>query len=131
MALTDKQKQFCEEYLIDLNATQAAIRSGYSKNSAKEIGCQHLTKLNIQEYIQELKNKRSERVQITQDDIARDLIEIKDACKKLNPAVAIKALDQLAKHVGFYEADNKQKDDDTPTVFIIQNASERKKTPDK
>ena len=45
--MTKKQKRFVEEYLIDLNATQAAIRAGYSPTTAKEIGCENLTKPNI------------------------------------------------------------------------------------
>lgn len=65
--LTDKQSMFVKEYIIDLNATQAAIRAGYSEDSAKEIGCENLTKPNIQEAIQEEMNKRSERVEITSD----------------------------------------------------------------
>jgi len=51
--VTEKQKRFCDEYLIDLNATQAAIRAGYSAKTAKAIGCENLTKPNIQAYIQE------------------------------------------------------------------------------
>ena len=51
--MTEKQKRFCDEYLIDLNATQAAIRAGYSAKTAKAIGCENLTKPNIQAYIQE------------------------------------------------------------------------------
>lgn len=47
--LTDKQARFCEEYLIDLNATQAAIRAGYSEKTAREQAAQNLSKLNIQE----------------------------------------------------------------------------------
>ena len=49
--MTKKQKRFVEEYLIDLNATQAAIRAGYSPATAKEIGCENLTKPNISEAI--------------------------------------------------------------------------------
>ncbi|WP_211657543.1 terminase small subunit [Parapedobacter composti] len=45
--MTDKQKRFCEEYLVDLNATQAAIRAGYSENTAKEIAYENLTYRNI------------------------------------------------------------------------------------
>ena len=55
--LTDKQRRFVEEYLIDLNATQAAIRAGYSVKTAKEIAAQNLTKLNISEYIAENINR--------------------------------------------------------------------------
>lgn len=51
--MTEKQKRFCDEYLIDLNATQAAIRAGYSAKTAKAIGCENLTKPDLQAYIQE------------------------------------------------------------------------------
>lgn len=51
--MTKKQKRFADEYLIDLNATQAAIRAGYSKKTAKEIGYENLTKLHIKTYIEE------------------------------------------------------------------------------
>lgn len=52
--LTDKQKRFCEEYVIDWNATRSAIAAGYSENTAKEIGCENLTKPNIAKYIEEI-----------------------------------------------------------------------------
>lgn len=71
--LTDKQKRFCEEYIVDLNATQAAIRAGYSKKTANEQGAQHLVKLSIQEYIQQLQKERSERTQITADRVIQEL----------------------------------------------------------
>lgn len=51
--LTIKQKKFADEYIISGNATEAAKKAGYSKNSAKEIGAQNLTKLNISKYIKE------------------------------------------------------------------------------
>ncbi|MFZ7342934.1 terminase small subunit [Avibacterium volantium] len=73
--LTDKQKRFVEEYLIDLNATQAAIRAGYSEKTAYSIGQENLTKPEIQAAIQTAQNKRAERVQITQDDVIRMLLE--------------------------------------------------------
>ncbi|MGR6647698.1 terminase small subunit [Avibacterium paragallinarum] len=73
--LTDKQKRFVEEYLIDLNATQAAIRAGYSKNRASELGYQLLQKTTVQQAIEAAQNKRAERVQITQDDVIRMLLE--------------------------------------------------------
>ena len=62
MKLTDKQKGFCDEYLIDLNATQAAIRAGYSKKTAYSIGIENLKKPVIQNYIdkrlKQLEDKR-------------------------------------------------------------------------
>jgi phage terminase small subunit len=74
--LNDKQKRFCEEYLIDLNATQAAIRAGYSKKTAKETGYENLTKPHIQGYIQELVNQRSERTQIDADKVLNELAKL-------------------------------------------------------
>lgn len=76
MALTDKQEMFCREYLIDLNATQAAIRAGYSKNSANEQGAQNLAKLSIAQRIIELKAARNERVEIDADYVLKRLTEI-------------------------------------------------------
>ena len=78
MSLTPKQERFCQEYLIDLNATQAAIRAGYSEDSAGVIACQNLTKLNIQNRLSELAKARSERVGIDQDWVLeniRDMFE--------------------------------------------------------
>mgnify|MGYP004707086033 CR=1 FL=1 len=60
MALTDKQEMFCREYLIDLNAKQAATRAGYSDNTARKIGSENLTKPDIQNRIAELKAERNE-----------------------------------------------------------------------
>ncbi|MDO9957362.1 terminase small subunit, partial [Glaesserella parasuis] len=74
--LTDKQQRFVEEYLIDLNATQAAIRAGYSADTARQIGAENLSKLVIQEAIQEAQNKRAARVNVTQDDVLRGLLEV-------------------------------------------------------
>lgn len=63
MKLTEKQKRFCDEYLIDLNATQAAIRAGYSKRTAYSIGIENLKKPVIQNYIDErLKQLEDERI---------------------------------------------------------------------
>lgn len=74
--LTDKQIFFCREYLIDLNATQAAIRAGYSQETAGSIGSENLTKPEIQDYIQDLKEKRSKRLEITSDKVLIELGKI-------------------------------------------------------
>ena len=67
--LNERQKRFCDEYLIDLNATQAAIRAGYSKKSARQIGVENLTKPSIQRYLTDrLESKRSEQI-AKQDEI--------------------------------------------------------------
>lgn len=74
--LTEMQRKFCDEYLIDLNATQAAIRAGYSERTANEQGARLLAKVSIQEYLTKRKAERMERVEVTQDFVLRELIEI-------------------------------------------------------
>ena len=74
--MTKKQKLFVEEYLIDLNATQAAIRAGYSPDSAKEIGCENLTKPNIRACIDKAMAERSKRTGINQDRILQELAKL-------------------------------------------------------
>jgi len=69
MPLTPKQERFCLEYLIDLNGTQAAIRAGYSKTTAKAIACENLTKLDVQTRVRELIAERSKRTEITVDRV--------------------------------------------------------------
>lgn len=134
--LNDKQKQFCNEYLIDLNGTQAAIRAGYSEKTARSIANENLTKPDIQEYIQKLQEGIAKRNKISQDEVLQDLIEIKNRCMQNVPVMyfdrvekewkhegkecgeplykfdsqgAIKALDSIAKIIGAYEKDNEQK----------------------
>ena len=74
--LTGKQELFCQEYIVDLNATQAAIRAGYSEGTAGSIGFENLTKPEIQERIQDLKSERARRTQVTQDRVIRELAKI-------------------------------------------------------
>lgn len=74
--LTPKQQRFVEEYLIDLNATQAAIRAGYSEKSAQEIGAENLSKPMVAKAIQEALQERKERVQIDADYVLKRLVEI-------------------------------------------------------
>nr|WP_281375564.1 terminase small subunit [Haloferula luteola] len=71
--MTPKQQMFCEEYLVDLNATQAAIRAGYSEATAKEIGFENLTKPHIQTEVQRLMVERSKRVELTADRVLQEL----------------------------------------------------------
>lgn len=74
--LTEKQKRFCKEYVIDLNATQAAIRAGYSKKTANVQGAQNLSKLNIQAVIQELQSKKAAKLDISQERVLTELCKI-------------------------------------------------------
>ena len=145
--MTPKQERFVEEYLVDLNATQAAIRAGYSEQTARQIGAQNLSKLVIQQAIEAARNKRSERVELTQDEVVRDLRELRDICMgrkpvritevvknaqlgevtarevevyALEPTGAGKALDLLGKHLGMF----KDKLDLTANVPVIISGSD-------
>lgn len=126
--LTDKQQRFIEEYLIDLNATQAAIRAGYAEKTANREGSRLLSNVDIQEAIQDAQNKRAERVNVTQDDVLRGLLEIismstgkqkitETELSKVDGAIvpmdvekvcfephaANKALELLGKHLGMFK----------------------------
>lgn len=76
LKFTDKQQAFCEEYLIDLNGTQAAVRAGYSVKTANRIANQLLSKLDIQEKLKELMSLRSKATQTDSEYVLRRLREI-------------------------------------------------------
>lgn len=77
--LTPKQKRFVAEYLVDLNATQAAIRAGYSEKRASEIGYQLLQKTTVQAEIRKAMADREERTGVTQDWVVQELYKIAHA----------------------------------------------------
>lgn len=83
--MTNKQKRFCEEYLIDLNATQAAIRAGYSPDSAASIGSENMQKPDIRARIDKAIAEQSRRTGINADRVVRELARI----ALLNPKKAI------------------------------------------
>lgn len=76
MALTEKQKRFCDEYLVDLNATQAAIRAGYSPKTANEQGARLLANVSVQEAIAKAMAERSRRTGVNQDRVIQELARI-------------------------------------------------------
>src|SRR4051812_9638179 len=70
--LTAKQQRFVEEYLVDLNATQAAIRAGYSEKTAYKIGAENLRKPQIQEAVAQARGKLSKQTQITSERVLQE-----------------------------------------------------------
>lgn len=74
--MTEKQKRFVDEYLIDLNATQAAIRAGYSVDTAEQIGYQLLQKTSVQTAISKEMAERSKRTGVNQDRVVLELAKI-------------------------------------------------------
>ncbi len=74
--LTAKQRRFCDEYLIDLNATQAAIRAGYSEKNARNIASENLAKPNIKAYIDERMAEKESQLIATQDEVLKYLTSV-------------------------------------------------------
>lgn len=96
--LTPKQERFCQEYIIDLNATQAAIRSGYSESSAQQIGSENLLKPVIQNYISFLNEERQKITGITAKRVIEELgriafSDIREVLTVDNALLDIKQLD--------------------------------------
>lgn len=129
--LSEKQQRFVEEYLVDGNATQAAIRAGYSKKTAKSIATENLSKPAIKDAISRARGARSERVKVTVDMVVTEIWKLYQLCSVRIPkqnfegeqerdengnpvfkavdAVNAKALlDMLMKHLGAYSLDNKR-----------------------
>ncbi len=101
--LTSKQELFCKEYLIDLNATQAAIRAGYSEKTACAIGTENLRKPNIALFIQEAMTERSESTGITADYVLNGIKELTDSLAvSEDPKSAYKGYELLGKHLALF-----------------------------
>ena len=101
--LTDKQQRFVEEYLVDLNATQAAIRAGYSKKTAQQMGSENLSKPVIQDGIATKLIELSERTEITVEKVIEQLIEDRTFAREcVNPSAAVRATELMGKHLNMF-----------------------------
>ena len=138
MKMTNKQRRFCEEYLIDLNATQAAIRSGYSKKTAHKIGTENLQKPVIREYLDKCMREKESKLIASQDEVLRYLTSVmrgeseseivvvegqgdgvsyaRSMTKRPDEQNRLKAAEQLAKYYGLT---NIQKVEGSLTVPVI------------
>lgn len=125
--LTDKQEMFCLEYLIDLNATQAAIRAGYSVRTAQAIGAENLTKPLISERITKAFNERIEETKINAAYVLKMSNELLIRCmvegEDFSPSGAGKALDLIGKHVDV-QAFNEKSTTET-TLKVDKTLAER------
>ncbi len=101
--MTPKQTRFVDEYLIDLNATQAAIRAGYSKHTAKDIGCQNLAKLNIAEAIAERRNVISDSTLVDAQRVIQGLLkEAEGLPEDTTQSARVAAWAHIGKHLGMF-----------------------------
>jgi len=113
--LTDKQKIFCKEYILDFNATRAATAAGYSKKYVRHQGSENLAKLDIQKEIKRLMESRNQRTEITADRVVKELAKFAfnvdgsaDAFD-LEAKDKLKALEMLARHTGAFNGDDSGK----------------------
>lgn len=120
--LTDKQARFVQEYLIDCNGTQAAIRAGYSKRTARDIAAENLAKPNIAEAIAKRQAKVATKAEVTQEWVIAKLRQAADEClgdgDKRNAAAGIKAVELLGKHLGMMVDRQQVEQSGTLTVEI-------------
>ena len=119
--LTAKQEAFCTEYMIDLNATQAAIRAGYSEDTARQIGSENLSKPDIADRISTLRDEQTSRTLVDADYVINGLLEVHKRCMQAEPVMersddgmtesgefkfehsgANKSLELLGKHLGLF-----------------------------
>ena len=134
MALTARQERFCQEYALDLNASQAAVRAGYSKRSAQVTSSRMLANHSVAARIAELKKVREVKTGITQGWVLSRLVKVAERCLQEEPVLdregsqtgvfrfdagnAIKALALLGQHVGLFE---KLGEDACPPVQALEH----------
>jgi len=146
--LTPKQKRFIDEYMIDLNATQAAIRAGYSSKRATQIGYENLTKPYISRAIQEKMAELAQKTELKAEWVLNELMDISQKCQQKTPVMvfspetrrkehllnesgegvwefdstgANRALELLGKHLNLFT--DKLKLDATVTINVTGNVS--------
>ena len=105
----NKHERFVEEYLIDLNVTQAAIRAGYGEKTAKSQGQRLLTNVDIAAAVTKPQGDRIERTNITQDYVLESIFKAMERCKKadsFNAAGLFKGAQLLGKHLGMFQGEN-------------------------
>lgn len=121
--LTPKQQRFVEEYLIDLNATQSAIRAGYSEKTAQEIGSENLSKPMVAKAIAEAQEKLSNKAQVTVEMVVQGLLnEAKDLSDGSTQSARVAAWAHLGKHLGMFK-DKVEHDISDPLKELLQRAS--------
>lgn len=107
--LTDRQKEFVRQYLVDLNATKAAIRAGYSERTAYSVGQRLLKNVEIQRAMASAQAKRARRVEIKAEDVLRGVIEVTTQARESGDLkTALKGYELQGKHLGMWTEKVKQ-----------------------
>jgi len=147
--INEKQKIFCREYILDFNASRAAIAAGYGKSGARQQGQRLLTYTVIQEELKTLMEKKSrllgEKWDLTEENIIADLKEIKERCMTakpvtirvdgeeietgewvFNPGGAIKATVKLGEHIGMFKKDKGNVEETIESLLDLANKGKDK-----
>ena len=125
MALSAKQEKFCEEYLVDLNATQAAIRSGYSKKTAAVIGAENLIKPNIASKIECMRSELSKETKVSAESIIKELAKgafSEIPLEDMKFADKLKCLELLSKHLGLLDGSGAETQNTKPALERLSKA---------
>ena len=123
--MTDRQRRFADEYLIDLNATRAykaAYPSVKRDETAAAAASRLLSFVNVQDYIQEHMQARQERTQIRQDDVLRQIQEMAQGAE--SETVRLRALELLGKHLGLFDPRKDQLDQQEQEARIAKLRAE-------
>lgn len=120
--LTVKQQRFVEEYMVDFNATQAAIRAGYSAKTAAVISAENLRKPNIQKVITQKKEELAERTQVTVDMVVKGLMrEAAAEGEGTTQSARVAAWAHLGKYLGMFTEKVEHSVKEVPTVRVVLN----------
>lgn len=136
--MTDQQQLFADEYLVDLNATQAALRAGYAESSARVTGCNLLANKQISEYIKAKRDEISIKTHLDVEWALNRYKDISDRCMQVEPVMiktedgwvesgiyqfdangAKNATDSIVKILGGFEKDNEQSKPQNVTQPIV------------
>jgi phage terminase small subunit len=121
--LNDLQENFCQEYLKDCNATQAAIRAGYAPNAAQEQSSRLLSKAIVAQRIQELMDARAKRVEITADYVLGTIKNTIERCQTdedYNPQAVLKGSELLGKHLKLFTDKVEHSADESLEALLTQ-----------
>lgn len=110
MALSPKHQRFVAEYLVDLNATQAAIRAGYSAKTARQQGARLLSNASISAALREANEKRQRKVELSAEYVLSNLMEVTERCMQRAPVMArvdgemVQVVDEEGRHVWQFDS---------------------------
>ena len=123
-SITPKQERFCQEYIVDYNGAQAAVRAGYAANSARKTASRLLTNADILARVRELQREQTARLALTQDYVLQQLVDTYRCCREPEPVLvydpdaggmvesgkyqfdskgALRALELIGKHLRMYQ----------------------------